>query len=151
MPSPVASGRAGSRQRAPCRGGTGGTGRPPPPRARVRATRVTQRRSVATPVNVPPTTRPSSTVKLWKLPGVRHSPDAGTAPSSPTVPSSRVESSNRFIRSLPPDTVAEVRPAVLRALDPEEHARLGTHARALSVPDAADQVAAALLRRLGRV
>ncbi|WP_425557153.1 MGDG synthase family glycosyltransferase [Deinococcus carri] len=46
--------------------------------------------------------------------------------------------------------LAEVRPAVLRALDPEEHARLGTHARALSVPDAADRVAAALLRRLGR-
>lgn len=46
--------------------------------------------------------------------------------------------------------LTDVRPAVLRALDPDEHARLSAHARAISVPDAADRVAAALLRRLGR-
>ncbi|GMA16477.1 UDP-N-acetylglucosamine--LPS N-acetylglucosamine transferase [Deinococcus metallilatus] len=46
--------------------------------------------------------------------------------------------------------LAEVRPAVLRALDAGEHARLSANARALSVPDAADRVAAALLRKLGR-
>ncbi|EYB67621.1 monogalactosyldiacylglycerol synthase [Deinococcus phoenicis] len=47
-------------------------------------------------------------------------------------------------------TLAEVRRAVLRALDPDERARLGANAHALSVPDAADRVAAALLRKLGR-
>lgn len=46
--------------------------------------------------------------------------------------------------------LAEVRPAVLRALDADERARLSANARALSVPDAADRVAAALLRALGR-
>ncbi|MEW6422629.1 MAG: glycosyltransferase [Deinococcota bacterium] len=46
--------------------------------------------------------------------------------------------------------LTDVRPAVLRALDPDEHARLSANAHALSVPDAADRVAAALLRRLGR-
>lgn len=44
----------------------------------------------------------------------------------------------------------EVRPAVLRALDGGEQARLSANAQALSVPDAADRVAAALLRKLGR-
>ena len=44
----------------------------------------------------------------------------------------------------------EVRPAVLHALDPDENARLGQRARQVSVPDAADRVAAALQRRLGR-
>lgn len=44
----------------------------------------------------------------------------------------------------------EIRPAVLRALEPDENARLGHHARQISVPDAADRVAAALLRKLGR-
>ncbi|GGM00166.1 MGDG synthase family glycosyltransferase [Deinococcus aerophilus] len=43
-----------------------------------------------------------------------------------------------------------LRPAVLRALDPDENARLGRCAVAISVPDAADRVAAALLGRLGR-
>ncbi|MDV6375762.1 MGDG synthase family glycosyltransferase [Deinococcus arenicola] len=43
-----------------------------------------------------------------------------------------------------------VRPAVLRALDEGENARMGHNAVAISVPDAADRVAAALLRRLGR-
>jgi processive 1,2-diacylglycerol beta-glucosyltransferase len=46
--------------------------------------------------------------------------------------------------------LADVRPAVLRALDPGQHARLGANATALSVPDAADRVAAALLKKLGR-
>ncbi len=46
--------------------------------------------------------------------------------------------------------VAEVRPAILRALDPDEHARLSGGATAVSVPDAADRVARALLRKLGR-
>ena len=40
--------------------------------------------------------------------------------------------------------------AVLRALDGGENALMGACARAISVPDAADRVAAALLRRLGR-
>ncbi|WP_415786250.1 glycosyltransferase, partial [Deinococcus saxicola] len=46
--------------------------------------------------------------------------------------------------------LSELRPAVLRALDTDEHARLSACARRISVPDAADRVAAALLRRLGR-
>jgi processive 1,2-diacylglycerol beta-glucosyltransferase len=46
--------------------------------------------------------------------------------------------------------LTEVRPAVLRALDGDENARMGHGARRISVPDAADRVAAALLRRLGR-
>lgn len=46
--------------------------------------------------------------------------------------------------------LADVRPAVLRALDPDEHARLSANATALSVPDAADRVATALLQKLGR-
>lgn len=49
-----------------------------------------------------------------------------------------------------PRTRAEVRGAVLRALDGDEHARLSANARAVSVPDAADRVASALLRALGR-
>ncbi|OLV19588.1 Cell wall synthesis protein [Deinococcus marmoris] len=44
----------------------------------------------------------------------------------------------------------ELRPAVLRALDESENARMGHCARMISVPDAADKVAAALLKRLGR-
>lgn len=47
-------------------------------------------------------------------------------------------------------TLPELRPAVLRALDQGEHARLSAGARAVGVPDAADRVAAELLRRLGR-
>ncbi|WP_264777404.1 MGDG synthase family glycosyltransferase [Deinococcus aetherius] len=47
--------------------------------------------------------------------------------------------------------VADVRPAVLRALDPDEHARLSGGATAVSIPDAADRVACALLRKLGRL
>lgn len=47
-------------------------------------------------------------------------------------------------------TLREVRPAVLRALDGDENARMGACARRISAPDAADRVAAALLRRLGR-
>lgn len=47
-------------------------------------------------------------------------------------------------------TLADVRPAVLHALDAGEHARLSANATALSVPDAADRVAAALLKKLGR-
>ncbi|UQN08668.1 glycosyltransferase [Deinococcus sp. QL22] len=45
----------------------------------------------------------------------------------------------------------ELRPAILRALDPGAHARLSANARALSVPDAADRVAGEILRRLQRV
>ncbi|WP_328774690.1 MGDG synthase family glycosyltransferase [Deinococcus aquaedulcis] len=48
-------------------------------------------------------------------------------------------------------TLAELRPAVLRALDGDEHARMSRAAHAASQPDAADRVAAELLRRLGRV
>lgn len=44
----------------------------------------------------------------------------------------------------------ELRRAVLRALDPDEHARLSAGSRALGVPDAADRVAGTLLRALGR-
>lgn len=44
----------------------------------------------------------------------------------------------------------ELRPAVLRALDPGEHARLSAASRSLGVPDAADRAAAALLRKMGR-
>lgn len=44
----------------------------------------------------------------------------------------------------------DVRPAVLRALDDSEHAQMSAASAALGVPDAADRVAAALLRRLGR-
>ncbi|MHA0038411.1 MGDG synthase family glycosyltransferase [Deinococcus sp. PESE-13] len=43
----------------------------------------------------------------------------------------------------------DVRPLVLRALDPAEHARLSAGARAVGIPDAADRVAGAILRRLG--
>ena len=43
----------------------------------------------------------------------------------------------------------DIRPLVLRALDPAEHARLSTGARAVGQPDAADRVAAAILERLG--
>ncbi|WP_369409298.1 MGDG synthase family glycosyltransferase [Deinococcus arboris] len=46
--------------------------------------------------------------------------------------------------------LSDLRPAILRALDGDEHARLSARARALSVPDAADRVADVLLRRLGR-
>lgn len=45
---------------------------------------------------------------------------------------------------------ADLRRAVLRALDPDEHARLSAGSRALGRPDAADQVADTLLRALGR-
>ncbi|WP_026332280.1 MGDG synthase family glycosyltransferase [Deinococcus apachensis] len=44
----------------------------------------------------------------------------------------------------------DVRGAVLRALDPDERARMGCAARRLGMPDAADRVVAALLQRLGR-
>ncbi|MFC3833151.1 glycosyltransferase [Deinococcus rufus] len=43
-----------------------------------------------------------------------------------------------------------LRVAVLRALDSSEHARMSAASAALGVPDAADRVAATLLRRLGR-
>ncbi|MFC4639318.1 MGDG synthase family glycosyltransferase [Deinococcus hohokamensis] len=41
--------------------------------------------------------------------------------------------------------------AVMRALDPQEHAAMSRAARALGVPDAADRVARTLLERLGRL
>ncbi|AKH18192.1 MGDG synthase family glycosyltransferase [Deinococcus soli (ex Cha et al. 2016)] len=47
-------------------------------------------------------------------------------------------------------TLADVRPAVLRALDADERARMSCAARRVSRPDAAEQVARVLLRRLGR-
>ena len=47
-------------------------------------------------------------------------------------------------------TLADVRPAVLRALDADERARMSCAARLVSRPDAAEQVARVLLRRLGR-
>lgn len=43
----------------------------------------------------------------------------------------------------------DIRPLVLRALDPTEHARLSAGARAVGLPDAADRVAGAILERLG--
>ncbi|MGX9687196.1 MGDG synthase family glycosyltransferase [Deinococcus wulumuqiensis] len=43
----------------------------------------------------------------------------------------------------------DIRPLVLRALDPAEHARLSAGARAVGIPDAADRVAGAILGRLG--
>ncbi|GGB51836.1 MGDG synthase family glycosyltransferase [Deinococcus soli (ex Cha et al. 2016)] len=47
-------------------------------------------------------------------------------------------------------TLADVRPAVLRALEPDERAQMSCAARRVSRPDAAEQVARVLLRRLGR-
>lgn len=44
----------------------------------------------------------------------------------------------------------DLRPAVLRALDADERARMSCAARRASCPDAAEQVARVLLRRLGR-
>ncbi|UBV43726.1 UDP-N-acetylglucosamine--LPS N-acetylglucosamine transferase [Deinococcus taeanensis] len=44
----------------------------------------------------------------------------------------------------------DLRPAVLRALDPDERSRMSHAARQVSTPDAADRVAQVLLRRLGR-
>ncbi|MFD1730309.1 glycosyltransferase [Deinococcus malanensis] len=44
----------------------------------------------------------------------------------------------------------DLRGTVLRALDAEEHERMSRCARAVGRPDAADRVAAALLRHLGR-
>lgn len=44
----------------------------------------------------------------------------------------------------------ELRRAVRRALDPGEHAQLRARALAFGVPDAADRVAGAILRQLGR-
>lgn len=44
--------------------------------------------------------------------------------------------------------LTDLRPAVLRALDPEEHAALSAGARAISTPDAADRVARAIMQRL---
>ncbi|ULH14440.1 hypothetical protein MF271_10370 [Deinococcus sp. KNUC1210] len=41
-----------------------------------------------------------------------------------------------------------LRPAILRALDPQEHARMSAAARALSVPDAADRAARIILETL---
>ncbi|THF89086.1 UDP-N-acetylglucosamine--LPS N-acetylglucosamine transferase [Deinococcus sp. KSM4-11] len=46
--------------------------------------------------------------------------------------------------------IGDLRPAVLRALDVDEHGRMAAASAALGVPDAADRVASALLRRLGR-
>ncbi|WP_442877242.1 MGDG synthase family glycosyltransferase [Deinococcus sp. YIM 134068] len=46
--------------------------------------------------------------------------------------------------------ITDLRPAVLRALDGDEYARLSANAARLGVPDAADRVACALLRKLGR-
>lgn len=43
-----------------------------------------------------------------------------------------------------------LRGAVLRALDPAEHARMSAAARAVGVPDAAERVARTILQRLGR-
>ncbi|MDK2011409.1 MULTISPECIES: MGDG synthase family glycosyltransferase [unclassified Deinococcus] len=48
-------------------------------------------------------------------------------------------------------SLADVRPAVLRALDADERGRMSCAARAVSRPDAAEQVARVLLRRLGRL
>lgn len=45
---------------------------------------------------------------------------------------------------------ADLRAGVLRALDPDEHARLSANARAVGVPDAAERVATALLARMDR-
>lgn len=44
----------------------------------------------------------------------------------------------------------DVRSAVLQALDTTENARMGLNSRRVSSPDAADKVAAALLKKLGR-
>ncbi|GHG17239.1 cell wall synthesis protein [Deinococcus indicus] len=46
--------------------------------------------------------------------------------------------------------LSEVRPAVLRALDPDTHAAMSAAASRLGIPDAADRVAQAVLGRLGR-
>ena len=50
-----------------------------------------------------------------------------------------------WVRQLP-----GLRPAVLRALEPQEHARMSAAARALSVPDAADRAARIILETLAR-
>ena len=78
---------------------------------------MTQRRSVAVPVSTPPAMAPRSTVTLLKPRGVRHRPEARRAPSSPTVPLSRLSGPNRFSVSRPRATVALTRPRA----DPAPH------------------------------
>ena len=47
-------------------------------------------------------------------------------------------------------TLEQLRPAILRALDPDEHARMSAGATALSVPDAAERAARIILETLKR-
>ena len=83
---------------------------------------MTHRLSVAVPVGRPPATLPWRMMKLWKLRGLFHSPEARKAPSAPTVPVILVPGLNSCIVSFPPATSAAVLPVV--AVIPQASARL---------------------------
>ena len=71
---------------------------------------------------MPPAMFPWRMVKLWKLRGLFHSPEARRAPSAPTVPVILVPGLNSSIVRLPPAMSAVVRP--LAAVIPQASVKL---------------------------
>ena len=70
------------------------------------------RLSDAVPVKRPSAIFPCRIVKLWKLCGLFHNPEARTPPSAPTVPVIFVPGLNSCIFKFPPATLASVLPVI---------------------------------------
>lgn len=83
---------------------------------------VVHRLSDAVPVSRPSAIFPCRMVKLWKLCGLFHNPEARMPPSAPTVPVIFVPGLKSCIRRFPPATLASVLP--ISAVIPQASSKL---------------------------